>query len=1104
MRKSIVFLMLVLGIIIKLTAQTPKNLKIINSGDLIKKGIDLYENKKYDEAIDVFKSIPQNDTNYAISLYEYGMALAGSEKYSEAVDLAFSMLKNSYLINNKAQLYCLLGNCLDDAKRSSEAIEIYNKAIKEFPYNYQLCYNLALVYYKSDQLDKAEELLFKSLKLNVFHQSSHNLLGYINLKRGKLVPAILAFNMCVIISPGSKRGKAALETMENMFNGELNEEMEKEKFSFPEIYDNSCFDEIETLIKSNFALNKKYKVNSKITNIIIKQDQLVFENLKQYDTPKGIYNEFYLPFFKSVMEENYFEEFSYYLFSGLENEKIKSFIEKNKSKVKKFKDWGAAYVSKKRMYQLSIENEKKDKIKYFFNDNERLYSFGEMNNSKTPEKTGNWNYINQLGGIETFGVFEKNLKQGNWKSYYNNGQLNEDLQYKNDELDGFSTKNHENGEIKIKINLKKDKRDGEYAEYNFSGVISENASYKNGLIEGVYNEYFSQGQIYSQTEYKAGKKDGNFKRYFANGNIDMEVPYINGLANGKYIEYFLNGNIYAEGNYKDNFKTGYWKNYFFNKQLKNEGAYDEKGRKVGLWKSYYSNGVIEQQDNYSLNGKQNGESKYYNKYGDLLYTYTFKNELLTEITCYNKEKKEIGKFPEKRGIVEFKLFSADGKVTLLGKLKNGLKEGLWKKYDENGILIYEENYEKGEYEGNVKNYYKNGNISTYCEYKEDDKNGLYQSFYRDGTLKQEGYYGKDNMEGYWYTYYNNGNISEKKNYLNDKQNGFQEEFNYFGKKTIASFYENGFLISNEMIDTNGVIYSQDSLINGNGMIKRKNLNGTLALKALFLSGHWKDTVVSFNGKGIKTFEGFYLNGRRDGLQNWYFDNGVLKSSTFYKYGDEEGLSKDFNEKGELNIETKYQNGRTEKMIYYYPNGKPEIVFNYEDGERFGHAKYFTMDGQFAFQILYQNSIPVSYSYKEKDGKITDEKPINKENGKLIAYFQNGSKAADISFNNGERNGKMILYFANGNKRQEKNYKDDQIEGVFREWNQQGVLISEIEYSKGDNSGYRKVFYANGKLEVEEHYVNDELHGQSVYYDKNGKKFKIMNYHFGEILNEIKL
>lgn len=1104
MKKITFFLAFLLGIFVVLNGQTPKSIKIINSGDLIKKGIELFEKEKYQDALEIFKLIPENDTNYALSLYEQCYTLSTDKKYDEAISLANYILKYDHLYKDKAQVYTLLGNTLDNAKRSSEAIEVYNRAIKEFPYNYMIFYNLGLSYFKSDQVDKAEEALFKAIKLNVFHQTSHYLLGYVNIKRGKLVPAIMALNMGVLINPESKIGANSLEALENLYNGELDDEMQKDKFSFPEAFDNSCFDEIEPLIKSNFAMNSKYKVDSKISNIIIKQNHLIFEKLKRVDSPKGIYNEFYVPFYCSIMEDDYYEGFSYYLFSGLDNEKAKAFLEKNKAKIKKFQDWGATYIFEKRMYQLNPENEKKQEIKYYYNSDYRVYAYGKTINLKNPEKTGEWIYINKSGGLETFGIYEKDQKQGNWKSYHLNGNLNENLQYKNSDLEGYSTKNYPNGEINIKANFKKGKLEGEYLKHNNSGVISEKANYKNGLKEGVFSEYYSQGRLFSETEYKAGKKDGNYKRYFIDGKTDMEVPYKNDMANGKYIEYFVNGNIYSEGNYKDNNKTGYWKEYYFNKQLKEEGAYDDKGRKIGPWKSYYSNGILEQEDNYSLNGKQNGESKYYTKNGELLYTYTFKNELLTEITCFNKEKKEIAKYGERKGVIDFKLFSIDGKVTLEGKLKNGLKEGLWKKYDVNGVLIFEENYKNGLAEGVIKTFYKNGNVSTYCEYEEGEKNGLYQSFYKDGTIKQEGYYLTGDAEGYWYSYHDNGNISDIDNYLNDKQDGYQETFDYLGKKSMKSFYKDDNLVFDSYLDTNGVVYCQDSLINGNGLVNRLNYNGTLALKALFLSGGWKDTVVSYNCKGIKTYEGFSINGKKDGWHKWYNDNGILKTEIFYKYGEKEGVSRAYDSKGKLNNETKYQNGRIENTTYYYPNGKPEISISYEDGERDGYTKYYLADGQFAFQIMFVNTIPVSYSYKGKDGKITDEKPISKENGVLTAYFQNGNKAAEINYNNGERNGKMVLYYSNGVKREENYFKDDQWDGNCKEWNQLGVLTSETQFSKGNNSGYKKVYYDNSKLEFEEHYLNDELHGQCNYYDKNGKKIKVLNYLFGDLLNEIKL
>jgi len=1062
------------------------------------KGIEHYDNQNYIEAENIFRLVPKNDSNYSIALYELCLALEALEKYDEAIELAQFILKNENLIHNKSQLYTLLGNTLDNAQKHDEAIKVYQTAINEFPYNYQLFYNLGVTYFRNDNLDYAEKAFFESARLNPFHQTTQFMLGLLNLKRGKLVPCVMAFNMCVILNPSSKIGFTALQNLEKLFNKEFEEEIDREAFIFPEQFNNKCFNEIEPLIVSNFALNKKYKVKSKIQNIIIKQNHLIFSKLTLKNNPTDLYNIYYIPFFSKIMELNLFEGFSYYLFSSTENEYFRKLTQKKNSDIEKFRKWAANYIVDKRSSDIMALN---NTIKYFYSNDNLLLSFGKFSDAKITIKTDKWTFLTLSGGVQSTGYFNNNKKQGNWKEFHYNSKINENLNYEDGNLEGYNEKFYSNGEYNIKANFKNGKLDGEWAKFNYSGVISEKTNYKDGKIEGVYYDYFPQGQLNAETEYSSGKKNGVFKRYYEDGSIDLIANFTNDEANGKYSEYYVNGNIYSEGEFKKGNQVGLWRDYHYNKQLKVEGNYDTKGKKIGRWVTYYPEGTTEQEEFYSENGKQNGTANYYSTKGELMFTYTFKNEILTEVTCYDKYKNELGRFSEKKGIIDLKLYSPDGIVTSEGRLKDGKKDGKWKFYTNTGILTSEENYKNGLYEGFTINYFNNGKISSYIEYKKGKKNGLFQAYYKNGNLKKEGFYLEDKANGYWYNYNINGNINEINFYKNENFEGYQEDYDFFGRKKTESFYNDGVLLITQYFDTIGNIYFVDSIKNGNGVSLIKDINGKILFKTNVLSGLWKDTAKLFNYIGTTIYEGLYVNGRKHGIHKWYDDFGKLKSEISYKFGVEEGNSKLYDHNSKLYLSENYTNGRKNKVIYYYPNEKVEIESNYYNGKRNGYTKYFAPDGQFAFQIFFNDDLPVSYSYKDKDEKMLNEIPISKEHTKLMAYFSNGNKAAEIEFKNSERNGKTIYYYPSGIKKEEAFYIDDEIDGTYKLWNNNGKLIEEIDYSYGEVNGISKYYNDNGKLIIEENYVNGLPHGISKYYDKSGKLTHILRFYLGTLVSK---
>ena len=86
-------------------------------------------------------------------------------------------------------------------------------------------------------------------------------------------------------------------------------------------------------------------------------------------------------------------------------------------------------------------------------------------------------------------VDENNLKQGEYKIYYNNGQLYIHAFYPNDNIHGEFKSYYENGQLWVHAFYQNGKRHGEYKSYYRSGKLHINASFKNGKLYGVYKEY---------------------------------------------------------------------------------------------------------------------------------------------------------------------------------------------------------------------------------------------------------------------------------------------------------------------------------------------------------------------------------------------------------------------------------------------------------------------------------------------------------------------------------------------------------------------------------------------------------------------------------------
>lgn len=84
--------------------------------------------------------------------------------------------------------------------RYQEAVELYEKCIKEDSGNARLYNNAGFVYYKISRYDRAEEYFKKAIKLDPFYAFAHNNLGIVHYLNGDLDKAEFYFNIALKIN----------------------------------------------------------------------------------------------------------------------------------------------------------------------------------------------------------------------------------------------------------------------------------------------------------------------------------------------------------------------------------------------------------------------------------------------------------------------------------------------------------------------------------------------------------------------------------------------------------------------------------------------------------------------------------------------------------------------------------------------------------------------------------------------------------------------------------------------------------------------------------------------------------------------------------------
>ena len=278
--------------------------------------------------------------------------------------------------------------------------------------------------------------------------------------------------------------------------------------------------------------------------------------------------------------------------------------------------------------------------------------------------------------------------------------------------------------------------------------------------------------------------------------------------------------------------------------------------------------------------------------------------------------------------------------------------------------------------------------------------------------------------------------------------------------------------------------------------------GELLFEAPYLDNEINGKVISWWDKEqIRTFFN-YDKGKKEGTHQWFYKDGTLERSAEYK--------KDL-QVGEMKV--------------WYPDGSLQAIQNFSEGRMVGeHRNYYPK--KFAGQSD-TDRLASLFKYDEN----------GERHGEQITYYQNGSIQATLSYHRGEMDGKRIAYDPEGSIIQETNYilgkldgkhfektpdqreivtyyknnlknglhfatypadskgekikaieatfKDDLLEGPFKEYSERGQIFAETVYAAGKKEGTSIIFSEDGTISITVEFFNDKQNGMMVeFYPKS--------------------
>ncbi|EJG09863.1 phophatidylinositol-4-phosphate 5-kinase [Fusobacterium vincentii ATCC 51190] len=408
------------------------------------------------------------------------------------------------------------------------------------------------------------------------------------------------------------------------------------------------------------CIQKGYYSNKELA--YIKEGKLT-ENLDVL--ANGKYTEYYKNG-KIKIQGNYKE--------GRRNGEFKTFLKNSKSAGSViYKD---GKIIKSTLIKSMKDNASFSPISYVNYDLDTSYSIGKVD------------FPNKL--LKTYYMYnKKGVLNGDSIKYYEEGNIQSIVPYKNNLVEGLIIRYYENGNIKEEVNYKNDKMNGESKSYDENGKLNGRTIFKDDikLEEEVHKENeilkntFKNSEVVKQDicspngtlkerrvlngnemEYSTFYENGNVKQkiltkdkviikeqlYARNGNIMLNSFFsTDGKPIKEVFEYYPDGKLFRKISTMDEMANGDTLEYYPNGNIKKK-AFFKNDKQEGEYTVYYESGVIMQkvlykngvrngeaiayyengvieQKAYFVNGKKEKEHLYYDKNGNLTKTEIYKN-----------------------------------------------------------------------------------------------------------------------------------------------------------------------------------------------------------------------------------------------------------------------------------------------------------------------------------------------------------------------------------------------------------------------------------------------------------------------------------------------
>ncbi len=312
-------------LLLTLVATSQKNVE-----EIVGEGVRLHDEGKYEEAIKIYEKALDIDDKSSIVNYEIAYSLIALKEYKKAIKHLDVVIKNN--AGSLREAYSSKGSAQDIMGKPKAAVKTFEKAIKLFPDDYLLYYNLGITNNGMGNKAEAMENFEMALSKNINHTSSHYVLGLLKADEGDRIESLLSLYFFLLLEPNSSRSKNTFKVIEQQMGAGVSKESDTQiNINMNADKLGSEFSGVDIILSLSAA---KIVTEEKEGSEVFKEMSKSFLGAlpKPDEAKTGVYWNFYIPLYDKVRAEEYIDTFLNYI-SVSQYESSMKWVEENEEKM---------------------------------------------------------------------------------------------------------------------------------------------------------------------------------------------------------------------------------------------------------------------------------------------------------------------------------------------------------------------------------------------------------------------------------------------------------------------------------------------------------------------------------------------------------------------------------------------------------------------------------------------------------------------------------------------------------------------------------------------------------------------------------------------------